>query len=183
MALDERIYNEQSGFFEPYRESGENALAAYNYEMGMGSRPSDYSGFQETPGFQFQMNQGQQAIDGSAAARGQVFSGATLKAQQQFGQGLANQEYGNYLNRLSGMAGAGQAAAGQQATAAGNMGVSSGNALASIGNAQAAGAIGMGNAVMGGINNLVGLNAYQQANNAPQYGAPTTSPRPVLRSF
>lgn len=179
IALDREIYADQTGRFAPYLESGGNALNAYNFEMGLGDRPDGYRGFQATPGYDFQMQQGTRAIDGSAAASGGLFSGATLKSLQGFGQGLANQEYGNYLNRLSGMAGAGQSAAGMQATAAGNMGQSSGNALASIGNAQSAGAIAQGNAITGGIQNGLSTFGYMQQFAGPrggQIGTPGVTP-------
>lgn len=114
-----------------------------------------YKGFEATPGYQFALEQGQAAIDGSAAARGNVFSGATLKAQQEFGTGLAQQEYGNYLNRLTGQAAQGQAAAGNIATAGSNYASGMGNVNANIGNAQAAGAIGQGNALTSGLNSII----------------------------
>lgn len=41
---------------------------------------------QATPGYQFQLQQGQQALGQSAAARGGMLSGAQLKAAQNFGQ-------------------------------------------------------------------------------------------------
>lgn len=122
-----------------------------------------YGGFEASPGFQFALEQGQTAIDTSAAARGGLFSGATLKAQQKFGTGLAQQEYGNYLNRLAQQAGMGQAAAGNMATAGSNFASGTGNALANSGNAQAAGYIGQANAITGGINNALGAWGYMSA--------------------
>ena len=41
---------------------------------------------QATPGYQFQLEQGQKQLDQSAAARGGLLSGAQLQAAQQFGQ-------------------------------------------------------------------------------------------------
>lgn len=121
-----------------------------------------YGGFEASPGYKFALDQGQAAIDGSAAARGNVFSGATLKAQQEFGTGLAQQEYSNFLNRLTGQASQGQAAAGNIATAGSNYASGAGNALANMGNAQAAGYIGQANALNGAINN--GLTAWGYMN-------------------
>lgn len=140
-----------------------------------------YGGFEASPGYKFALDQGQTAIDGSAAARGNVFSGATLKAQQEFGTGLAQQEYGNFLNRLTGQASQGQAAAGNIATAGSNYASGAGNALANMGNAQAAGYIGQANALNGAINN--GLTAWGYMNGANSSLAPTTSLRPQARPF
>lgn len=139
-----------------------------------------YGGYQASPGYQWQLEQGQKAIDGSAAARGNVFSSATLDRQQQMGQGLAAQDYGNHLARLMGVAGMGQNSVAQQATAAQNLGAGVSNALGSIGNAQAAGAIGQGNAWGNALGNLGGWYGYQQganggSNNASMFDTPWAS--------
>ena len=123
---------------------------------------TEYQGFQATPGYQFQMDQGTAAVNALAGARGGLNSGRTMQDLTTFGQGLANQEYNNYLNRLTGMSGAGQAAAGAQANAATNAASGVSNALSGIGNAQAAGAIGQANAWTGALNNLTALNQYQK---------------------
>lgn len=123
---------------------------------------SAYQGFQATPGFQFQLQQGNNSINALAGARGGLNSGRTLQDLATFNQGLANQEYGNFLNRLTGMAQGGQAAAGAQANAATNAAAGVSNAYGNIGNARAAGAIGVGNAINSGIGNFLSYNMYQQ---------------------
>jgi hypothetical protein len=102
---------------------------------------------QNNPQYQFLLKQGQQALDRSAAARGMGYSGAQMKAAQQFGQGLASQQYdkeysrasdefSNYYNRLAALAQGGQ----QAVQATGNQGAqyaqNAGNTLASLSNAQ-----------------------------------------------
>jgi len=59
------------------------------------------SSIENTPGYQFQMDQGNQAINRSAAAKGMSNSGGVLAELAKYGQGLASQEYGNTLGRLS----------------------------------------------------------------------------------
>lgn len=162
LALKERIYNEQSKKFSPFLETGQNALAAYNSELGLGPRPDGYEGFQKTPGYQFALDQGRDTVDASAASRGNLYSGATLTALNKFGQGFADQNYERYTNKLRDLAGMGQSAAGQQGAAAQNYSQGAGNAFASIGNAQSAGAIGVANALNGGIQNGIGLYQYNQ---------------------
>jgi hypothetical protein len=54
------------------------------------------------PAYQFQLKQGQQALDRSSAARGMGYSGAQMKAAQEYGQGLASQQYDKEYNRASG---------------------------------------------------------------------------------
>jgi len=90
---------------------------------------------QNDPGYQFRLQQGQQALENSAAARGGLLSGGTARAIEQYGQDYASNEYGNVygrqlgeyqqrynifqqnqanqFNRLAAVAGAGQTAAGQ----------------------------------------------------------------------
>lgn len=101
-----------------------------------------FQGFEQDPGYAFRQQQGEQAINRSAAARGGRLGGRTLKELGQFNQGLASQEFGNFANRrsqelgmmqgLAGMQqqggaqqanllfGAGQGVAGQRAGAAGD---------------------------------------------------------------
>lgn len=62
----------------------------------------DPSQIANTPEYQFQLGQGMEAVQNSAAARGGLFSGNTLKGITQYGQGLAStsyqQAYNNALN-------------------------------------------------------------------------------------
>ncbi|MDT1061196.1 hypothetical protein RM190_04945 [Paracoccus sp. CPCC 101403] len=121
-----------------------------------------YRGFQETPGYQFQFDQGTDAVNALAGARGGLRSGRTMQELNTFGQGIANQEYGNYLNRLSGLTNMGTGAAANQASAGQNYASNAGNALMAGGQAQANGAINGANAISGGINNALGAWQYQQ---------------------
>lgn len=153
--LQRDIYDDQTARFAPFLGAGQNALAAYNYEMGLGARPEGYGGYTATPGYEYRLGEGVRAIDASAASRGNLLSGATLRALQTHGQNVATQDYGDYMNRLGGMVGSGQSAAGMQASAGQNFATGATNALAGIGNAQAAGAIGAGNAISGTTNNIL----------------------------
>jgi hypothetical protein len=74
--------------------------------------------FQQSPGYQFQLQQGERAVDAGAAAKGFARSGAALQAEQQFGSGLAATDFGNYWNRLQQLSGNGLTAAGGIANAA-----------------------------------------------------------------
>jgi len=53
----------------------------------------------QDPGYQFNLDQGQKAIDRAAAARGGYFSGAALKEAQAFGQNLADRTYNEAYQR------------------------------------------------------------------------------------
>lgn len=61
--------------------------------------PTGQEALNQDPGYQFRMQEGMKAINASAAAKGGLQSGAALKAAQQYGQGLASQEYGNVYAR------------------------------------------------------------------------------------
>jgi hypothetical protein len=57
------------------------------------------------------MQQGLRAVDAGAASQGILRSGATIKGEETFGQGLANTDFGNYWNRLQQLSGSGLDAA------------------------------------------------------------------------
>ena len=67
--------------------------------------------FQTSPGYQWQLGQGLRAVDAGAASQGMLRSGATLKAEQTFGSGLADQDFTNYYNRLFDLSKLGESAA------------------------------------------------------------------------
>ena len=163
LAVQERMFEQSREDLSPYREGGIPANNALNYYLGTAERPTDpnFVGFQETPGYEFAFNEGMRGIDASAASRGGLYSGATMQAAQTYGNGLANQEFGNYLARLSGQATLGSNAAAQSATVNTNNAQMQSNSLANLGNAQASGAIAQGNAFSGAINNGIGLWQYQ----------------------
>lgn len=120
-----------------------------------------YQGYQASPGYAYQLQAGKDAIQGSAASRGLLHSGATLQGLTEFGQNLADQDRNNYLAQLSSLAGQGQAAAGNQANAGANFAANASNALANYGDARAAGSIGVGNALNNGLGNAFSLWNYQ----------------------
>jgi len=66
---------------------------------------SDPSKIQQTAGYQFAVDQGNQAINRSAASKGMLGSGNVLAELAKYGQGMGSQEYGNQVNRLSGLIG------------------------------------------------------------------------------
>lgn len=62
------------------------------------------------PGYQFRLQQGQEALERSGAARGVTNTGGTLKDILDYGQRAASQEYGNVYNRMAGTYGMNEAA-------------------------------------------------------------------------
>lgn len=88
-----------------------NSLAAL---LGVGGDPAAqqqaFQQFQNSTGYQFGLNQGTQAITGSAASKGLLDSGSTAKALDTYGQNYANTQYQNYLNPLQSLVSSGNQA-------------------------------------------------------------------------
>jgi hypothetical protein len=90
---------------EPFYQAGLKALPAYSQGVMPGGnlvRPFSNADFQADPGYGFRLSEGMKALDRSAASRGNLLSGATLKGAERYGQGLASQEYQNAYNRYTG---------------------------------------------------------------------------------
>lgn len=86
------------------------------YQQQLQQLMADPSSIQGTPGYQFRLGQGVNALDRSAAAKGMLHSGNQLYDLENYAQGLASTEYDNQLNRLMTLSGAttgSPAAAGQ----------------------------------------------------------------------
>lgn len=154
-ALQRYMFNKTIDLNSQARHKGNNALDALAYEAGIGHKPDDhYKGFEASPGYQFRLDQGNQAIERMAAARGMRLSGATLKAADNYNQGMASNEYGNYLNQLSSLAGRGQIATQADTSAGQNYANAFGQNTMAAGQAQASGYAGVNNAFQGTMNNM-----------------------------
>jgi len=70
------------------------------YDPASAMRNFGASDFQADPGYAFRLSEGMKALDRTAASRGGLLSGSTLKGAQRFGSDLASQEYGNAYNRF-----------------------------------------------------------------------------------
>lgn len=69
-----------------------------NYPGGAFTAPTAAQA-RATPGYQFALNQGENAVQAGAAANGSLLTGGTLNAEQQFGQGLADTNYNTTYNQ------------------------------------------------------------------------------------
>jgi hypothetical protein len=70
------------------------------YDPASAMRNFGAADFQADPGYAFRLSEGMKALDRTAASRGGLLSGATLKGAQRYGSDLASQEYGNAYNRF-----------------------------------------------------------------------------------
>lgn len=192
-ALQREQYLKQLELNEPFRQAGltgQNMLLSQlqggpyasakfggvaGYDPASAMRNFGQGDFQADPGYAFRLSEGMKALDRTAAARGGLLSGATLKGAQQYGQGLASQEYQNAFNRyqanraqqaqeygnafnrfqtertntlapLQSLAGVGQSATQQAQQASQNYATGGANTLGAFGAAQGGNIIGAGNA-------------------------------------
>lgn len=163
VAADYKLHAEMSpeeyGQWHYARDGSRRDLAPYT-TGGTQAGVADYGGFTASPGYQFRLNEGIKAVERSAAARGLLGSGGTMKGIQRYGEGLASSEYENYANALRSMAGIGQTAT--QATSSAGQSASQGisNAFQNAGNARASSYANTGAAINNGISNVMG--AYLQ---------------------
>jgi hypothetical protein len=215
LAFQKQQWEGQQAAEAPFLQAGQGAVRQLSADLQPGGSLMQPFGEQfqaptglteqNDPGFKARLAMGQQALERSAAARGDILSGGTAKALTRYGQDYGSNEYANVYgralgeyqqrynifqqqqantyNRLAGLSGAGQVAAGQLgaegAAASGNiantyLGSSSliGNSLQNAGAARASGYMGVGNALAGGLNSLAGaawlpyLNQLYQAGGA-----------------
>ena len=167
----------------------DSALAAYNQPLtangdvtpGMFTHQFGLQDFQESPAYQFNLQQGQQALDKGANARGNLYAPQTLQDLSKFSQGLAGNEWnnaysqyqnniGNIWNRFNSMSQGGQSAANQTGVAGANAANNQGMSLQNAGNAQAAGIMGANTALQGGLNNYMFYD-YLKNQQRPAYSA------------
>lgn len=103
----------------PYLSAGTSGIGA----LQAGFDPSQLT---NDAGYQFRLQQGNQALERSLAAKGLGQSGAALKAAQDYGQGLASQAYNDaynqWLQKNAGLANYGQNATGTLVDTYGNLG-------------------------------------------------------------
>jgi hypothetical protein len=86
---------------QPYQQLGQTSANAYANLLNNPFTPPTLQQAEQTPGYQFNLQQGTQAINENAAATGNLNSGNTGVALEKFGQGLAQNTYQQaYSNAL-----------------------------------------------------------------------------------
>jgi len=148
--------------------------------------PFSMSQFQQDPGYQFQLQQGQNALTNQESISGGMNSN-NLKSLLGFSQGLANSDYqtalGNYMNQfnqgntqtglnnqnrqqqftnLSNLSQTGANAGQGLGTQSANVGSNIGNNIVGAGVAQSAGQVGVANALQSGLNGVANNSQLQQ---------------------
>lgn len=164
--IQQNMYNTTAGMLSPYQAAGSGGLSSLQAAMPSLTSTFNPQNLQNTPGYQFSLNQGEQAINNSAAARGVLNSGGTQASLNNYAQGAASTQYQTALQNyntqnqqtygmLSGLANYGQTANQQMAT----LGTSTANNMSSntMGGANASSAALMASANQ--MSNLMGQGA------------------------
>jgi hypothetical protein len=190
-ATQERMFQQGRQDLAPYRDIGYTALKDITAQQPyLTGKFEDYRDQYLDPSMAFRLGIGEQTTQRAANVGGGAIGGNTLRALQDYSQGLASTEYSNAFNRfqtergniyntLANIAGMGQGAV--------NTGVAAGQATAQnlgqlavgAGQAQAAGTIGSANAIaggLGGVGNASQFYALGQSGFFNKPGATTTKP-------
>lgn len=173
-ALDQSQYNQTRADQAPYRTAGYSALSRMSDLLGLSgntaaegygslNKPFTADSVTTDPGYEFGRTQGLNAAQNSAAAKGGLYSGATLKALTQYGNDYATTKFDDAFNRdqttknaeynkLAGVSGTGQNATNQVDATGTQVAANQGSNLIGAGNARGASDIATGNAITGGLN-------------------------------
>ncbi len=92
------VYGQQQQALQPYQQVGNTAAQGLNTALAPGGTLAQQFSFnpqdlQNDPGYQFQLKQGEQAVQRAASANGTLGTGGTLKAMNNYSQGLAGTSY------------------------------------------------------------------------------------------
>ena len=136
--------NASGAYLSPYANGGASATSAYENLLGLGGVAPNFDAFTNSPGYQFQKQQGEQALNRAALAQGNGFSTTTLAGLDKYNSGLASTQYQQYLQNLFGLIQTGAGAA----SAAGSQGITGASA---VGNAQVGSAMANNSGVNGAL--------------------------------
>lgn len=190
-----QMFNQTQQNLQPWVTSGQSSLASLQSGLANGQfTPQSVSGyanyqaptmaqFQSDPGYQFQLQQGLNALNNQQSVTGGPNS-KNLMGIAGYSEGLANTDYQQFLNNyltqfnqgntqtglnnqaiqlnnnnrqqqfanLQTLSGSGQNAAAGLGSLSANVGQQIGSNIIGAGNAQAAGTVGLGNALTNGVN-------------------------------
>lgn len=97
------LYNGRMDALSPYSRVGASGANALNDAITSGDLTRSFTADDMAaydPGYQFRKDEGQRALDASAAARGGAMGGAAAKAALRYGQDYSSNEYDKAFNRF-----------------------------------------------------------------------------------
>jgi len=161
-ALQSKMFDQNQANMQPWLDAGKSALAS---QQELLANPSSY---QQSPYDAWLQQQGSDALNASAAAKGNLNSGNTLAALLKYGQGMAGQGYNDQFNRYGAISGTGQTTANQMANNStqyannvGNLNMANANTQ---GNATLAGTSAQNQMIGNSLNSLSNLYGQSQQN-------------------
>ena len=180
MEFQKANYGQATENLNPFIKTGQGAnnmlASAYGLNGNSPLNGGALAQFMSSPDYQFALKGGSEALDNSAAAKGGALGGNQIKAQTEYGSGLATQNLQNYFTKLAGLSQQGLTAGGylgQIGTGVGNsVGASAnniGNSYMASGTADASGILGMTKGFNSGLN---ALSLYNQMGKS-SYGGGT----------
>lgn len=166
------MYKQTRADLLPYQQFGQVGANMLQGQLPTLTSPitMDEATLRNTPGYQFNLQQGLKSVQNGAAARGLGLSGASMKGAASYATGLADSTYQNQFNnantnqtnaynRLMGVAQLGENAAAQTGAYGTQTAQSIGNNTIQGGNATAAGYLGAANALTNGVNSYAQYSA------------------------
>lgn len=182
IAESRRQYDQNRADMAPWMSTGGAAIQKLGSLYGLDGSSGGVanSGFFESPDYQFRLAEGQRALERSASARGMLGSGAALKAANNYAQNTASAEYGDWYNRLAGLAGQGQQAANTNVASGTNNSNNIIGALGQAGNARASSYANTGASINNGVNNVLSAYLFNQGGG---FGGPVNNPGGAMNSF
>ncbi len=169
-------------YLQPYTDFGQQFMPTLSSLLQPGQSQTDT--LSKLPGFQFARDTGAQATAATATTRG--LGGNAMAAEQQFGTGLAQQFWGDYINKLLAGTGIGANAAQTGVQANTQLASSFAPAIAQTqigqGNAIAGGATGVAGAVGGGLNNYLQMALLSKLAPGVLGGQNANQPLPLEQS-
>ena len=145
-------YDEGKAAIESYQQAGTNGLNRYQSLL---NNPGQIT---SNPGYQFEFNQGKDAVNTSAGTGRMLQSGNRLLALDQFGQDYASTGFDKALSRELPMVQAGQNATGQQVDLGKNYSYGVGQINNALGNAANGKEVGTSAADNSFVTDLLGLS-------------------------
>jgi hypothetical protein len=141
IAERQREYDTSRADQKPYMDAGYDALNRQNDFLN-----GDWSGFEDSPDYQFRLDQGLKVRDRSAAAHGRLNSGGYGQDLEDYAQGMAAQGANDYWNKLAGRAGQGMTTASNLQSLGQSTANGMSNAYSNAANARASAYQGVANA-------------------------------------
>lgn len=187
-AVQKQMYDQTRADQAPWRQAGQTALTSIADMQPQFTHQFNASDLNANlaPNYEFQKQQGSDALNNAASVGGGLVGGNALKGLVDYNQNAAGsayqQAFNNYnsnqtniFNRLSNIAGLGQTANANTGAAGATYGAGIGNAISNVGAAQAGGIIGSANAISGGLTNAASMYGASRMYGNTYGGTPSWS--------